>query len=284
MTNEENKVEKVPIGRIEKGLVDKAKDYKELTGTSTVELVENLLTDFFKDKVLTNEFIELENPFYFDFKELAAKKIVKASSELPINNLETCFIVNKVPNNLDKWNAEEKTYCSGNSSIHKGIYIYYNILFDSENYFKIVDILEKTFILKYDSSKNELEISLVNFNDLYLYVPSNSTVLDSIEKEKDYFYKHIVHNSENDILDPEFYISYFNIMKPYKVMKELAIFYESEEFKLFSERLDKAEETVIVNEDGTEEKRVKIEDEDFKTMYFKIFLPILENGLILDKD
>ena len=73
-------------------------------------------------------------------------------------------------------------------------------------------------------------------------------------------------------------------MKPYKVMKELAIFYESEEFKLFSERLDKAEETVIVNEDGTEEKRVKIEDEDFKTMYFKIFLPILENGLILDKD
>lgn len=284
MANEEDKVEKVPIGRINKGLVDKAKEYKELTGTSTVELVEDLLTDFFKDKVLDNNFIELEKPFYFDFKELTAKKIVKASSELPISNLETCFIINKVPNNLDNWNAEEKTYCSDNPSIHKGIYIYYNILFDSENYFKIRKIIEKTLILKYDSSKKELEISLVNFNDLYLYVPSDSNVLDRIEKEKDYFYKNIVKNSENNIVDPEIYIGYFNIMKPYKIMKELAIFYESEEFKVFSERLDNAEETVIVNEDGEEERHISIDNEDFETMYYKIFLPILENDLVLDND
>ena len=276
--------DKVPIGRIERSLVDRSKQYKELTGTSTVELVETLLTDFFKDKVLTNDFINLEKPFYFDFKELTSKKIVKASSEVPISNLETCFVVNKVPNNLDNWNAEEKTYCSGNPSIHKGIYIYYNILFDSEDYFKIADIFEKTLILKYDSSENKLEISLVNFNDLYLYVPSDSTVLDSIEKEKDYFYKNIVHNSENNIINPEIYIGYFNIMKPYKVMKELAIFYESEEFKLFSERLDNAEETIIVNEDGEEERHISIDNEDFNTMYYKIFLPILENDLVLDKD
>ena len=286
MANEEDKVEKVPIGRINKGLVDKAKEYKELTGTSTVELVEDLLTDFFKDKVLTNDFIELEKSFYFDFKELVHKKIVKASSEVPISNLETCFVVNKVPNNLDIWNAEEETYCSGNPSIHKGIYIYYNILFNSEDYFKISKIFEKTLILKYDSSKNELEISLVNYNDLYLYVPSNSnsTILDRIEKEKDYFYKNIVHSSENNIIDPEMYIGYFNIMKPYKVMKKLLIFYESEEFKAFSERLDNAEETVVVNEDGEEERHLTIDNEDFKTMYFKIFLPILETDLVLDED
>ena len=286
MAKEENKVEKVPIGRIDKGLVNKAKEYKELTGTSTVELVEDLLTDFFKDKILTNDFIDLEEPFYFDFMELLNKKIVKASSEVPISNLETCFVVSRVPNNLDIWNAEEKTYCSDNPSIHKGIYIYYNILFDSENYFKINKIFEKTLILKYDSSKNDLEISLVNYEDLYLYVPSNSNsaVLDSIEKGKDYFYKNIVYNSENSIIDPEIYIGYFNIMKPYKVMKKLLIFYESEEYKAFSERLDNAEETVVVNEDGIEEKVVNISNEDFKIMYNQIFLPILENDLVLDMD
>ena len=35
---------KVPIGKIEKGLVDKTKQYKELTGIGTVELIKNLLT------------------------------------------------------------------------------------------------------------------------------------------------------------------------------------------------------------------------------------------------
>ena len=42
---------KVPIGRIEKSLVDKSKQYKELTGVKTVELVETLLADFFKNKI-----------------------------------------------------------------------------------------------------------------------------------------------------------------------------------------------------------------------------------------
>ena len=40
--------DKVPIGRIERSLVEQTKQYKELTGTSTVELVESLLADFFK--------------------------------------------------------------------------------------------------------------------------------------------------------------------------------------------------------------------------------------------
>lgn len=216
---------------------------------------------------------------------MADKKIVKASSEVPISNLETCFVVDKVPNNLDNWNAEEKTYCSGNSSIHKGIYIYYNILFDSEGYFKIADIFEKTLILKYNSSENELEISLVNPNDLYLYVPSDSTVLDSIEKEKDYFYKNIVPNSENNLhINPKIYMDFFSNMKPYKSMKELAIFLKSEEFKLFYERLGNVEETIIVNENGEEELGVFMDKEDFKTMYYKVLLPILGNELVLDKD
>ena len=45
------------IGAIEKELVEKTRAYKKLTGISTVELVEDLLTDFFKNRCLSNDYI-----------------------------------------------------------------------------------------------------------------------------------------------------------------------------------------------------------------------------------
>ena len=78
--------DKVPIGRIKKDLVDKSKQYKELTGVKTVPLVESLLEDFFKDKILENDFIDLPKPYYFNMNELRTEGIVKATSVKPIKD------------------------------------------------------------------------------------------------------------------------------------------------------------------------------------------------------
>lgn len=203
---------KVPIGKIEKGLVDKTKQYKELTGIGTVELIENLLTDFFKDSLLTNDFITLEEPFYFNHVELLKKGVIEASVELPIHDLESCYIVKKVPNNLDNWNNENKSYSSGrNSSIHKGIYIDYNLIcgvadsYEATNVYENVKAISEEFfvitycyLFKLNTEVNELEISLVPFNNLFLYIPADSGIITKLEEEKDYFYNNILFEASVD--------------------------------------------------------------------------------------
>lgn len=165
----------------------------------------NVVADFFKGKVLTNDFIKLEKPFYFDSNELFKKGVVKASVEVPIHNLDSCFIVKKVPNNLDEWNIENKSYSiEGSSSIHKGIFISYSLICSADEY-EVTNIYESVkrlseefivvkyyYIFKLDVEADELEISLVPFNELFLYVPFNSDVIASLEEEKEYFYNNIL--------------------------------------------------------------------------------------------
>ena len=146
--------DKVPIGRIERSLVDRSKQYKELTGTSTVELVETLLTDFFKDKVLDNDFIDLPKPYYFNMMELKEEGIVKATPVKPIKDLEKTFVLFNVPNNLDSFNAEANSYCyEDNINLHRGYYYYMDYLLD--------------LVFSYDSDSKELEIAISNDRDIY---------------------------------------------------------------------------------------------------------------------
>ena len=146
--------DKVPIGRIERSLVDRSKQYKELTGTSTVELVETLLTDFFKDKVLTNDFIDLPKPYFFNLPDLVNNGIVETSSVPPIKELENTYVIFNVPNNLDSWNKEINSYCfEDNPDLHRGYYISSEFEFD--------------FVFSYDSNTKELEIATSNDKDIY---------------------------------------------------------------------------------------------------------------------
>lgn len=170
------KSDKVPIGKIEKSLVEKTKLYRELTGTTGVKLVETLLSDFFKDKVLDNTFIELPEPVYFNIMELKEEGIVKASPIKPIKELENIYILFNVPNNLDSFNTEINSYCyENNFNLHRGYYV--TSVFDEK--------LELVF--NYNSKNNKLEIAISNDRDLYF----------SLEQEEE---------KEKLITEKEFYV------------------------------------------------------------------------------
>lgn len=193
----------------------------------------DVVNDYFKEKVLTNDYIELERPFYFNMQELKENGVVKASSEVPIYDLENCYIVNNVPNNLDVFDKNNKTYCSGNASKHKGIFIKYDvsledktvpsILFDTEVISIITDITENYLLFDFNSSNNELNIGLIPFEELYLYVSSNSTILDELEKEKDDFYYNIVLDEETNEFNDIEYISSYKFVAPFKKLKDIKI-------------------------------------------------------------
>ena len=161
---------KVGIGKIEEELIEKTKVYKKLTGTSTVELVETLLTDFFKDKVLDNDFIDLPKPYYFNMMELKEEGIVKATTIKPIKDLEKTFVLFNVPNNLDSFNAEANSYCyEDNIHLHRGYYV-------ASEFSEFNVKLELVF--SYNTSSEELEIAISNDRDLYFSLEQKE------EKEK----------------------------------------------------------------------------------------------------
>ena len=168
--------DKVPISRIDRTLVEKAKQYKDLTGTSVVELVEGLLAEFFEDKILANDFIELPKPYYFNMKELRKEGIVKASTIKPIKDLETTYILFNLPNNLDSWSNSYNSYCfEDNSNLHRGYYISSDFNLD--------------LVFSYNSKTEELEIAISN--DLDIYFTSEQ------EEEKDKLF------TEKEIYVPE---------------------------------------------------------------------------------
>lgn len=53
------------------------------------------------------------------------KRIVKATAEKPIQDLNNYAVVKKVSNNLDLFDKELKSYCyEHNKNMHRGIFIY----------------------------------------------------------------------------------------------------------------------------------------------------------------
>lgn len=84
---------------------------------------DKLLTDFFKDKLVTNTTIPLKEPYYFNYRELLKNKTVECTTEQPTTNLESYYIIKNIPNNLDKWNGSYYYKHKGN---HKGILFDYN--------------------------------------------------------------------------------------------------------------------------------------------------------------
>lgn len=101
---------KVRIGAIDENLVNKTRRYKELTGTTTVELVEKLLSEFFKEIKLTNDYINIDEIYYFNFKKLLKDGKVKATKNKLSQDLKETYIVKKIPNNLDKFDKNNNTF------------------------------------------------------------------------------------------------------------------------------------------------------------------------------
>lgn len=220
--------DKKNVGRLEVELLERIDKYSTLTGTTRIKLIKTVMSDFLKDKVLDNDFIELPKPYYFNINELRKNEIVKATSVKPIKDLEKCYILFNVPNNLDLWNEEHKSYCfEDNKNLHRGYYISGELYLD--------------LVFSYNSKTEELEIAIAN--DLDIYFTSEQ------EKEKHKLF------TEKEIYIPELEttitVDYegLNLSKyeDYKhlVLEEAERFKEQEEL---IEKIDKQEEEFYKNQ------------------------------------
>lgn len=165
-------MKKERIGAINRNLVEKTRCYKKLTGISTVELVEKLLSDFFNKIKLTNDYIYIDEIYYFNFKKLIENREVKASKNKLSDNLKETFIVKKIPNNLDEFDKTHNTFCyNGIPEKHLGIYSYN--LFISKSTFKDTELLQKYILFDYNEKTKELILKLVDLTDITLLIDLN---------------------------------------------------------------------------------------------------------------
>lgn len=197
-------------------LTDKAKERNKL--------INELIKQELGDKVLENEFIDLiGNPYYFNKNELLEEKKVIATKTKPLSNLDEIFVVRRVPNNLDDFNVDKKSYCVGNDKhIHAGYYILP----------KYKDSEEKHFTFRYDSEKEEIEINLVKPNTLDILFNPLDEKKQQIKKML--ILKNIIatNDLENDEITPYDIMTTFNIMYSYHLnlkLMELAEKQQSEE-------------------------------------------------------
>ena len=188
-------------------LLDKLDSYIKLTKSNpnvtsetTTGIVRKLIKDLLEGKVLTKDFIELdkENYYYFNKKELAENGTVKAVPEDNFSDFENYYTVKKIPNNLDSFNAEAKSYSYGNdSNRHKGLFIYYVVNFYGANPVPLV----------FDLKGNELTISLIKLSEIELLIKSEEDVetvkeiLDSTKENVDKYNKLIANSNEVDLVE-----------------------------------------------------------------------------------
>lgn len=163
---------KVRIGAIDENLVNKTRRYKELTGTTTVELVEKLLSEFFKEIKLTNDYINIDEIYYFNFKKLLKDGEVKATKNKLSQDLKETYIVKKIPNNLDKFDKNNNTFCYNEiPEKHLGIYSYN--LFKSKSKFKDTELFQYYILFEYNEVTEELNLKLIDIKDIALLVDIN---------------------------------------------------------------------------------------------------------------
>lgn len=221
---------KVSLGLYEANVVNPVNRYVSLLGIKRTDFIKDLILKELEGKVLTNDFITLDRPFYFNYTELVENGTVKASDVKPISNLEEVIIVKKVPNNLDSFNAELKTYCyNDNAKLHKGLYIYPKLYW---NDYLIDRVIEDFIIFQYDLEANTIELGLIeDVSSLDLYVEDNSeenkALLKRLLEEAEEF-KNKINENVNPYTDNVEYsanidlvFKSFEVLEPYKQKRRL---------------------------------------------------------------
>lgn len=174
------------------------KSNPDVTSETTTGIVRNLIKDFLEGKVLTKDFIELEEPYYFNKKELLEKGTVKAVPEEPNFNPKDYFYVQKTPNNLDSFNVETKTYSYGvKANVHKGIFIYHEHQVINSVYYAVP--LYLVFI--YDAEAKEIAVNKINPEDINIFIKSEEDVetINSLIDAEEYFQKNFKFINEDGV-------------------------------------------------------------------------------------
>ena len=141
-------------------------NYLLLTNQATKrnQFINCLIEEKFEGKVFDNSYIKLEKPFYFNMKDLKLNRFVKATKKLPIHERKNIFIINYVPNNMDSFESDLKTYCSESIfSLHRGLLIVHGL---EPNIKSLADYF---FVFSYDSNEETIEIAFINESELDYY-------------------------------------------------------------------------------------------------------------------
>lgn len=116
-----------------------------------------LIEDDLKGLILDNTFIELDNIYYLDGVELKKNKKAVATPEI-ISNHKNAFVITEIPNNMDTFNKEFRSYCfNGNKNRHAGYHIFNDI----------------HYCFKYDSEEKTIEVAIVDPDDMKYYVEND---------------------------------------------------------------------------------------------------------------
>lgn len=164
----------------EADLVNKLSSYAELIGVDRTKLVSSILNKELEGRILTNTFIELDKPFYFDFKKLIHEGKAEATIDKPVIEPERLYILKKVPNNLDKPNKKYGTYSfkEDNPSFHKGVYYYSLVQAKRTEDIDNMKEIEEGSVYALDNAY------FIDFYFLFEYEQeSNKIVIHSIEEE-----------------------------------------------------------------------------------------------------
>lgn len=166
-----NTTEYLQVG-ITPELKEKVNKYCSVKGNTKNKLINDLLQDFFNNKVVSNDFIKLDKPLYFNIQDLLNNKSVICTTTKPTSKFNEFIKIVNVPNNLDSYNKNYNCYCSDAPETHKGIII--NSLLDANH----INLFIHYLLFEYTAPTNEqivnislidepiLKISLINENDL----------------------------------------------------------------------------------------------------------------------
>ena len=158
--------------RFKPSTMDKVHKYMEISNISKTKFFDELLEEFFNNKVLEKEFLELETPYYVNTSELLEKREVNATTEKPASNLKNQMIIFKVPANLDSWNSNYNTFCSERPNRHEGIKPII-ALFSHEDGTEYVKILYHVFKINFPHKgikETSLEVSILSPEEVEIFL------------------------------------------------------------------------------------------------------------------
>ena len=144
---------KVPYNlRLPQDLIDKLNAYAEITGNTTTNIINKALTDFMKDKTVSNDYLDNIGGVSLKIPYAVYQKKTIISRSFNANNLESygdtfnsgeyaetyfaeSFVIKKIPNNLDviaddSFTANKNTLKFNQNAVHHGIefFIYPGII------------------------------------------------------------------------------------------------------------------------------------------------------------
>ena len=175
-TNEQNKKNNIQFNiRVNKELKEQFNEIVKLSNIKNVDLINEILQEYYNKRVFTNDFLYFDKPFYFNIMDLFENKQAKAIKTPPETNQFNYYIVNGMPINFNAWNKNYNSYCFNNDiNHHKGIIL---------NQFGIDGIIFICFLV-FEYINGNLNIKLYTLKELYLMInPSNKEIINQLEQE-----------------------------------------------------------------------------------------------------